>query len=230
MKQVMAVVVFLIGVSGALMAGPGETTLAVLDFENNSFFNAESYQALTKGLAEMMITELQQIQAIKVVERRRLRTMLEELKLSQSGLVEEKGTLQVGKLLGARHLVFGGFLVGMDEKIRIDVRIVEVETGLTIKASEVTGRTKQVLSLIKQLSKKIMDDLDIRLSQTERKVLDRSRQMDLEAVMWFSRGVEKEDLGDLARAKQYYRKALSMEPEFHQAERRLRLLDSEKNP
>ena len=32
------------------------STLAVLDFENNSLFQSEQYQPLAKGLAEMVIT------------------------------------------------------------------------------------------------------------------------------------------------------------------------------
>ena len=46
-----------------------EYTIAVLDFENNSFLNSEEYQPLAKGLSEIMITELNQVQAIQVVER-----------------------------------------------------------------------------------------------------------------------------------------------------------------
>ena len=198
------------------------STLAVLDFENNSLFQSEQYQPLAKGLAEMVITELSRVQTVRVVERRELRSLLEEMKLSQTGSVSGETSVQVGRLLGAHHLVFGGYMVALDEKIRIDVRIIEVETGLTVKAEEVTGKTNKVLTLLKKLSKKILDDLDIKLTKTEKKALDKSDNFDLKAIMYFSKGVEFEDLGQWDKAEKNYQMALEIEPKMQRAEERLR--------
>jgi len=207
-----------------------ETTLAVLDFENNSFFNPEEYHPLSKGLAEMMITEMNQVQAIRVVERRKLRSLLDELKLTQSGVLSEKSSVQVGRLLGAQHLVFGGYMVTLNEKIRIDVRIVEVETGLTIKAGEVTGKTKQILSLIKKLSKKILKDLNVRMTKNEKRSFEKSQKLNMKAVVLFSKGLEFEDRRQWVEAKQCYQKSLDIEPQFQQARVRIQeLAEREKN-
>jgi len=206
------------------MSGVGfteETTIAVLDFENNSFFDPESYESLSRGLAEIMITELSRVQAVRVVERQKLRSLLDELKLSQSGLIDENSTLKVGKMLGVKHLVFGGYIVTMDKKIRIDVRVVEVETGLTIKASEVTGKIKDMLSLVKKLSKKMIKDLNIHMTNKEKKSIDKSQELDIKAVMFFSKGLEFEDQGQWEQAKVYYSKALGLEPGFELAKKRL---------
>lgn len=203
---------------------PGETTLAVLDFENNSFFKPEEYQSLSRGLAEIMITELGEVQSIRVVERQKLRSILDELKLSQSGLISEGSSIQVGKMVGAKHLVFGGYIVTMDEKIRIDVRIVEVETGLTIKAGEVTGKTKNILSLVKKLGRKILKDLNIRLTKEEERSFKKSEKLDMKAVVLFSKGLECEDQGKKQKAKEYYQKALDIEPKFKQARMKIQQL------
>jgi TolB-like protein len=191
-------------------------TLAVLDFENNSFFKPEEVQSLSKGLAQIMITELNGSGAIQVVERQKLRSLMDELKLSQSGMVSEQGSLQVGRLIGAQHLVFGGYMVMMDDKIRIDVRIVEVETGLTLKAGEVTGKTKDVLSLVQKLGNKILKDLNVRLAEGG----ETPGRISIDALKLFSKGVEFEDKGDTARALECYRKALDLEPDFQQAKDR----------
>lgn len=206
-------------------ACPDETTLAVLDFENNSFFNPEEYGPLSKGLAEIMITELNQLQSLHVVERQKLRSLLDELKLSQSGIVSAESSVRVGKMLGAQHLVFGGYMVTLDEKIRIDVRIIEVETGLTIKAGEVTGKTKQVLSLVKKLSKKILKDLNVRMTKREEKSFNESQKLDMKAVVLFSKGLEFEDGEEWEKAREYYRKTLQVEPQFQQAKAHLQALD-----
>ena len=208
---------------------PKETTMAVLDFENNSLFSAESYQSLTKGLADILITELNRVQSVQVVERRKLQAMLDELKLSQSGLIAEDRSLEVGRMLGARHLVFGSYMVTLKEKIRIDVRIVEVETGLTIRAEEMTGKTHDILRLIKKLSQHILKDLRVQLTKAEKKTLDESRKLSMEAVVCYSKGVDSEDEGRLQEAISHYQKALEIEPHFDQVRVRLELLlDKEK--
>ena len=212
MKQTKFFLILMV-MTASVFAYEPAPTLAVLDFENNSFYKPDEVQALSKGLAQIMITELNRSGAIQVVERQKLRSLMDELKLAQSGVISEEGSLQVGKMIGARHLVFGGYMVMMDDKIRIDVRIVEVETGLTLKAGEVTGKTKDVLSLVQKLSVKILKDLDIRLTQNA----ETPGKIDMEALKLFSKGVEFEDRGDRAKALGCYRKALDIEPEFQQA-------------
>jgi len=195
----------------------GSVTLAVLDFENRSFINATEYASLSQGLAEMMITELSQIEMIKMVERRRMQQMLDELKMAQSGLVSEESTVQVGRMLGASNLVFGSYMVMPDKKIRIDLRIVEVETGSVLKAEEITGKSKQILSLVKKLSKKLLEDLSVRLTRSESNILAQKQDLDLKAVMLFSEGLGFEDQNQLQKAYSSYKQALKIEPEFQQA-------------
>jgi tetratricopeptide (TPR) repeat protein len=131
-------------------------------------------------------------------------------------MVSEQGSLQVGKLIGAKHLVFGGYMVMMDDKIRIDVRIIEVETGLTLKAGEVTGKTKDVLSLVQKLGNKILKDLNIKLAESG----ETPGRISIDALKLFSKGIEFEDKGDTARALECYRKALDQDPDFQQAKDR----------
>ena len=216
MKAIALLVLSFVFFSGLGTSQTGTTTLAVLDFENRSFMNAEAYASLSQGLAEMMITELSGIESVKMVERRRLKDMLSELNLAQSGLVSESNSIQVGKMLGARNLVFGSFMVMPGEKIRIDIRIVEVETGSVVKAEEQTGKTKQVLTLIKKLGQKLLDNLDVRLTKAESKMLNQSRNLDMKAVMLFSEGLGYEDRNNLQEAYLKYKQALAIEPEFLQ--------------
>ncbi len=208
-------------------APASDVTVAVLDFENNSIQDPLTYEPLKQGLAEIMITEFQQVESIKVVERQRMRTLLDELKLSQSGLLSPETSATVGKMLGAQYLVFGGFMVTMNDKIRIDVRVVEVETGVTVKANEETGKTHQVLSLIGNLSAKLLKELRVRLSKTEEQQLKQTQDFRVDAVLAFSKGVECEDAQQWEQAKIHYQKAIALNPEFIQARKRLEKLQSQ---
>ncbi|HHS14437.1 MAG TPA: hypothetical protein ENN03_11825 [bacterium] len=203
----------------------GHPTLAVLDFENNSIFKANEYRVLSQGLAEILISEFDRFEDIQIVERRKMNHLLDELKLSQSGLMQNDLSVQVGKMLGVQYFVFGAFLVGYDDRMRIDVRIVEVETGLTVKSQDITGKTKQVLDLIQKLSRGLIKDLDIKGNRKKGSESIRGERIDMNALVQFSHGVVHEDLGELQMARDFYMKALSLEPDFSRAQERLQIVD-----
>lgn len=112
----------------------GETggTIAVWDLDDLS---------LTKGarlyLGEILSGKI--IEVLKdrgnyvVVERQRLLLALEELRLGTSQLVDEATRLKLGKMLGVKWMVFGGYQV-IGDQMRLDLRLVEVETGKVMKA------------------------------------------------------------------------------------------------
>jgi len=73
-----------------------------------------------------------------VVERMRLLRVLEELRLGSSSLVDDSTRLRVGKLIGAQRMVFGGYLI-IGDQMRIDLRMVDVESGRVVKAVQKTS-------------------------------------------------------------------------------------------
>jgi len=197
-------------------------TIAVLDFSNNSIMEKEKYASLTSGLAEILITELGKVKSLQVVERKKINEIIKEMQLAQSGLISEETGVTVGKLLGAKYLVFGSYMV-FDKKIRVDIRIVEVETGLTIKAEEVTNKTSKMFEIIQELSEKILKDLDIELTKEEKNLLKAS-DTSTEVINLFSKGLEFEEAGNMEMAKEYYIKAFKMDKNFKPARKRLKAL------
>src|SRR5688572_24780539 len=57
-------------------------TVAVLYFDNNSA--DPQYDVLQKGLADMLVTDLSQVESLQVVEREKLQQLVDELKLQRS--------------------------------------------------------------------------------------------------------------------------------------------------
>ena len=72
-----------------------------------------------------------------LVERERLLAILQELNLGSSQLVDEATGLRIGRLVGARLMLFGSYQV-VAALMRIDLRLVDVETGRVINAAEKT--------------------------------------------------------------------------------------------
>ena len=116
----------------------------------------------------MLITEMSKIKSLRIVDRQRIQSVVEELNLGKTVFVNKDTVRKMGKLLeNAKILLLGGFSNLFGDKLRIDTRIVSAETGLTIKEEEETGDLDELLTMLKSLVKKVSDDLEITLSKVE---------------------------------------------------------------
>ncbi len=88
-------------------------SVAVAPFQNKG---SSKYDSLSTGFAEMVISDLSQVKTLKVVERIKVQTLLNELKLSRSGLVDQNNAPKVGKLLGAGNMASGSFAAGFNQR------------------------------------------------------------------------------------------------------------------
>jgi len=96
-----------------------------------------------------------------------------------------------------------------------------VETGLTVKAAEETGKGDDFLQLIKKLSRKLLDNLNITILKNEKKYLDSFKRISLDALIHYSRGLTCEDSEQWEKALSWYKLALKEEPDFEQARKRI---------
>jgi len=86
-------------------------------------------------LAAKIAETLEGSDAYKVIERERLNLVLEELNLGSTSIVDESTRLKIGQIVGARCMVFGSYFV-LADTMRLDLRLVEVETGRILKATQ----------------------------------------------------------------------------------------------
>ena len=98
----MIVCVLPFGPAGA--APDGDRTLVILPFENNSVTTPETYDPLKSGLSVMLMTELANSEAaFTLVEREKIRALLDEITLGQTGVIDASTAVKMGKMLGAHH-------------------------------------------------------------------------------------------------------------------------------
>jgi TolB-like protein len=131
------------------MAAP--PAVAVLYFDNKG--NPE-LEPLKVGLAQMLVTDLTGTEGITVVERSRVQEILDELELGHSGKVDPATAAKVGSMLGARWLVMGNYFEVMGT-LRIDARIVEVETSKLLISVGEDATTSAVFNIEKNLAAKL---------------------------------------------------------------------------
>ncbi|MDO9558506.1 MAG: FlgO family outer membrane protein [Syntrophales bacterium] len=104
-------------------------TIAVVDFEVIKGKEKEIGRVTMEDLTSALIDSGQFI----VVERSKLKSVMEELQLSQSGLTRETSDQVIGKLLLA-ELLLTGTLSAMRGDWNINLRLINVRTGQAVSA------------------------------------------------------------------------------------------------
>ncbi len=117
-------------------AATNKISIAIPDFKNIS--KNPGYDFLEKTIAESLTTSLQKSGKFNIVERQRLLDIMEEKKLSLSGLVEEdlNDSKTIGLLTKADNLILGSFSA-LNNKIEVNARLVRIDTGEVIMAEKI---------------------------------------------------------------------------------------------
>lgn len=125
----------------SLPYGPG-ATVAVWNIEDLSPTKTHEPD-LGEFMAATIIETLEKRCKFNMVEREKLLLALEELTLGSGELAGENSRLQIGKIIGAKLMVFGAYqLIG--DIIRLDLRLVEVERGLVVSAASSEASAKNL--------------------------------------------------------------------------------------
>ena len=191
-----------------------QKTIAILYFDNSSG-NAQ-LDALKKGLADMLISDLSNLQMLRVVEREKLEEVMAELKLSSGREFDPATRQKLGKLLGAETILFGSYFE-MIGQFRMDARIVKTETGEILKSEGVSGITADFMKLEKQLVWKIAKGLDVRFDEKGKAIIMASESVSYDATLVYAEGLELYDDGDKDSALKKFQKAVDMAPDFTRA-------------
>lgn len=215
--QIIMIIILLISAQLS-NTGAAQLTIAVLDFKDNSPLSSEELKPMQQGLADMMITTLSQVEALKIVERSQLNAIMEEMALGQSGMIDESSAQRVGNLIGAHYLVLGSFMKGFKDDIRLDCRIVQTETAVTLKAEEASGDLEDILELMNKLGQKVIKNLDIKLNSKEKKSIQQlDKSCSYEVLMDYFRALNLIEKKQFREADQLLIDVIKECPKFKRA-------------
>jgi TolB-like protein len=104
-------------------------SMALMNFTNASLVNASDYAPLEWAIPELIGTRLARNPLLDIVDRRRLQALLDEQDLGASGRADPASAARIGRVLGARYMMFGTFLLDRRNRLRLDARVLDVETS-----------------------------------------------------------------------------------------------------
>jgi TolB-like protein len=199
--------------------------IAVFAFSNGGSYGQqkEDYDALERGMAGMLISELGANPALRVVERENIQRLVDEQNLGSSGRVDAQSAARIGKLVGARYAIMGSF-IDLYGDFRVDVRVVNVETSEIIKTEKASMQREHLFDLVRTLSAALNKDLNLPALPRQVSEQRMNRQVPTEALTFYSRALLYQDRGQRDKAIEYYNRALSVFPQYTEATEGLRRL------
>jgi len=196
----------------AQVAGDPQT-LAVLPV---AIVGDTAYQPLSRGLAQIITSDLALLQRFRMVERLQVGALLDEMEFGQTGRVDQTTAARVGRLLQAGRMVQGLAAIPDEEQMRLEATVVLSDGEVTAPAVE-SGAFRELLEMEKRLVVGIAEQLGYVLSQAELNLILENGTQNLAAFLAYSRGLAAEDMGDYSAAALHYREAARVDPGFRQA-------------
>jgi TolB-like protein len=192
--------------------------VAVLPLENGGSYgpDREDVEALQVGLQQMLLTELNQNSDLRIVERQRIRDILQEQDLGADGRVDAATAAEIGRIVGARYVITGTFM-DLWGDFRLDTRIWDQETSEILRTESVRGDREALYDLLVEMAGKIMDGEELPSLPAEQREAREARTISADAITLYSRAQMLEDVGQTDQARELYQRIVSDFPEMTEA-------------
>jgi tetratricopeptide (TPR) repeat protein len=221
----LALVIFFIFSSGSSLPFSKRDWIIVTDFENltgNPVFDKSLYTAFTLSTS--------QSRYINVFPRSRMLEILARMEIKDQTFIDEK----TGREIAIREGISLYIVPSISEvgnNYVITAKIMETQSGNLLKSEIIYSETQdEILARLDQLSKKIRHDLGESLYDIamQGKHLEKVTTSSLEALRFYTLGIERHAKSDFEGAKEYYEDALRIDTGFTAARASLGVIYMEK--
>ena len=200
------------------------STFAVFPLMYNGF--NEDYVPLSRGFSEMISIDLAKVKNLTVLERIRIQAVIDELKFSQSPAVDQSTAPRAGKLLRAGTIVSGDYDISEEKEFKINLGSWDVQTSERKSFVTVSGELEDLFELQKRVVFSFLEKNGIELTQEEKEAIAFIPTQNLEAFLFYSKGLLQEDAGNFKEAESFYQNAIQIDPNFNAAGNKLETTQS----
>jgi tetratricopeptide (TPR) repeat protein len=184
-------------------------SVAVLPLGFNSA-NAE-LEPLIYALADMMVTDFKVSDALTVLERTQIQSLLDEMALTSAGYAEPGTGARAGRLLRAEH-VFQGVLTTIGTDLQTEADILNVPNTASAGQVSASAVLDQLFDMEKDIViRTIRDVLGIELTPAEEQAILENRIRNVLAFLAYGRGLRELDRGNYAAAFTEFQTSVQLE-------------------
>ncbi len=185
----------------------GRPSIAVLPFGDLGDNPEQDYFA--EGLTDDLITDLSKVSGLLVIAR-------------NSAFAFKDQPLDVREIADRLHVryVVEGSVRRAGEAVRINVQLIDAETGSNVWAERYDRDYSKIFALQDEVIGRIVEALSVHLTEGEKTRIERLPTRNLEAYDYYSRAEQKVytvDYSSLGEALTLYQKAISLDPSFAEA-------------
>ncbi len=198
--------------------GGDPRTLAVLpiDIAGDSI-----YQPLSRGLAQIFTADLAMLEQFTLVERIQVQALIDEIRLAETGRVDQSTAARIGRMLQAGRMVQGAAAIPDEDDVQLNMAVVD-SRGEVASPSARRGRLRDLLRMEKEIVIELAAQLGYQLSEAEQRAILENGTQNLAAFLAYSNGLGAEDIGDFSAAAAYFQQAVQSDPGFQQAREQFR--------
>ncbi len=195
-----------------------DKSIAVLPFESLSDEKENAYFA--DGVQDDILTNLSKIGDLKVISRTSV--------MSYRG--HTPNVREIGKALGVSTILEGS-VRRAGNRVRVNVQLIDATTDEHLWASDYDRDLTDVFAIQTDLAQKIANELQAKLSPSEKAQIENKPTQNAEAYLAFVRAHDLqsssyEDLGKLKQGEEAYERAITLDPNFALAFARYSQLES----
>ncbi len=180
------------------------SSIAVLPLENLSADPDQQYFA--DGMTDVLIAELAQISALRVISR----TSVMQYKSTKKLIPEIARELNVDALIEGTVLQDG-------DQVRITVQLLRAKPEEHLWAQNYLRNLENIISLQEEVARSIADTIQITLTQAEKLRLASARPVDPKAFEYYLRGRHswnERTFTDFNKSYEYFKKAIEADPTY----------------
>jgi tetratricopeptide (TPR) repeat protein/DNA-binding winged helix-turn-helix (wHTH) protein len=198
---------------------PGKKPVVVMFFDNQT--NSQELDWLREGLADMLITGMSRVENLTVLSRHELYRALQRTRGNSADEFHLKDAFDVARRIKIDFVVSGSF-AKLGEKIRIDARIHESQSGAVSAAeSLIVDQPDRLLEQVDLLALKLAGHLGTpNINQANQK-LPSAITNNLEAYRHYSLAIEMAQAYHTLEAIELLKKAIALDSEFAMAYARI---------
>lgn len=216
--------------------------ISVSRFEDRSI-GTKDYAPWQQGIPDMIMESLGAIPYYKVISREYIvKKVLKEQEFQLLGATDQKGVVELGRLLNAQYIVVGSFSV-FRETLQINAKVMSIESGEIMVQTSKQGKLDGFYTLQNDIAITITEGMNLAMNDTAKKtLLERHDTKVVEASLANYRGEEKlekvqvleqkakiEKKDELVKevkkikeeAKEDFKKALDYDSEYEKAKKNL---------
>ena len=183
------------------------------------------YASLSRGLASIIVSDLDLLDRFRFVERLQINAIMNELALGQTAAVDPQTLARAGRIIRAGRTVQGTLDVAVEEQTSLTAAVVTDQQG-DPRTVSIPGRLEDLMDMEKELVFGISEAMGYTPTLAERRIIDENGTRSLLAFLAFSRGLEAEDNNDYAAASLHFQEAIAEDPGFAQAEAQLEIVSA----